>query len=263
MFSFFRHSKTGGLLGQASAERERFASYLLGRLPPEEAEAIAERLFAEEAFLAEMEDVERDLLDAYATGALSVAERPEVDTHLLTSEDQREKLRYARALCRRRGRHPVPVWKWAAAAAVVLTAGTGALWIARLQNENQRLETALAVARKRPPLSPAGAGASFLLSPVNRGGGADLVRLEGDTPLIRFSLATEDPAGTPANLRLTTAEGLPVLELGHVPAEDIGGSAYWFVWIPGGILPDGAYAISASEQDGRQITYSIRVTRQK
>ncbi len=55
MFAYFRDLKRGGHLGQTTPERERLARFLLLRLPAEEADAIAERLFQEEALMAEME----------------------------------------------------------------------------------------------------------------------------------------------------------------------------------------------------------------
>ena len=114
MFSYFRHLKRGGRLGQTTREHERLARFLLRRLPVGESDALKERLFNDNDLLAEMEEVERDLLDAYVGGRLSSSQRREVESHLMNSDSQREKLRFALALSHRQEtRKPAAFMLWA------------------------------------------------------------------------------------------------------------------------------------------------------
>src|ERR1700722_2953476 len=75
--------------------------YLLGQLPAMESEQISNRIFADEQFSKMVEDAEADVLDAYARGRLSEADRVSVEQRLLTSTAQLDKLRFAYALAKR------------------------------------------------------------------------------------------------------------------------------------------------------------------
>jgi hypothetical protein len=114
-------------------ERDLLNRYLLGYLTEEERDQVASRVFAEDEFAEALEDAERDLLDDYARGSLNKGDRAAVSLRLLTAESQREKLRFAEALIRRRkGRKGLPVLRllpWAAA--VVLMLGAGWMWLRR------------------------------------------------------------------------------------------------------------------------------------
>jgi len=167
-------------LGQTTPEHERMARFLLRKLPAGDADAMTERLFQDDGLLTEMEEVERDLLDAYSSGRLSDAERRDVDRHLMTSDTQHEKLRLAFALRgnreahRREARGTAGPLMWVAAAVVFLAVLGSAAWIARLSSDNQHLRSELATLRKdrvqakdRSQADDAPAVA-FLLMPVNR-----------------------------------------------------------------------------------------------
>lgn len=60
-----------------------FRSYILGRLPADEAAALEQRVFEDDAAFDELLDAEYDLLDAYAAGALDHDERLLVESRLL------------------------------------------------------------------------------------------------------------------------------------------------------------------------------------
>src|SRR4051812_48319246 len=102
MFPRFRHMNVEGDLGQMAPQRRQLAEYLLARLPGAETDAVTDQLFSDERLLAEMEDVERDLFDAYARGRLSKLEALSLETGAMNSEERTERLRFALALARAR-----------------------------------------------------------------------------------------------------------------------------------------------------------------
>jgi hypothetical protein len=87
-------------------ERDLALNYLLGYSPEEEREAIADRLFSDDQFADSLAEAERDLLDAYARGELSSKDRAAVNSRLLISERQLEKLHLAKALAARSTARP-------------------------------------------------------------------------------------------------------------------------------------------------------------
>ncbi len=50
----------------SSSNSNEFRDFLLDRLPPEQAEAIEERMFQDEAYFSELQDAEDDLIEEYA-----------------------------------------------------------------------------------------------------------------------------------------------------------------------------------------------------
>jgi hypothetical protein len=264
MFTYFRHLKRGGHLGQTTPERERLATFLLRRLPAVEADAITERLFQDEALLGEMEEVERDLLDAYASGRLSDSERRDVDAHLMSSGLQREKLRFAFALGHRQNaRKPATAILWAAAAVAIVSLAGSAVWIARLSMQNQRLQSELATLRKDSARAEDSPSVAFLLSPVDRSAGERPLEVGSGTTLIRLNLAMEAGAGSKAGVRVSTASGALVLEQRGIAVQDVAGAKYVSIWLPVASLPAGSYSIAVVEADGREMHYTFDLIRGK
>ena len=72
--------------------------YLMGRLTPERAEQIEQRILTDDAFHEEVEIVEEELLDRYAQGRISGEERLLFDRHFFASPLRKQKLTFARAL---------------------------------------------------------------------------------------------------------------------------------------------------------------------
>lgn len=264
MFSYFRHLKRGGRLGQTTPEHERLARFLLRRLPVGESDALKERLFNDNALLAEMEEVERDLLDAYAGGRLSSSQRREVESHLMNSDSQREKLRFALALSHRQEtRKPAAFMLWAAAAVILLSLGGGAAWIARLSMQNERLRSELATLRKESARAEVAPAVAFLLSPVDRSAGEDRLEVGSSPTLVRLNLAVEISAGSKADVRLRTASGSLIADLRSVVAQNVAGATYLSIWLPAATLPPGSYSISVLEGDGRELNYAFSLIRGK
>jgi hypothetical protein len=206
-----------------------------------------------------MEEVERDLLDAYAGDRLSGSQRREVESHLMNSDSQREKLRFALALSHRQEtRKPAAFMLWAAAAVILLSLGGGAAWIARLSMQNERLRSELATARAE--VAPA---VAFLLSPVDRSAGEDRLEVGSSPTLVRLNLAVEISAGSKADVRLRTASGSLIADLRAVVAQNVAGATYLSIWLPAATLPPGSYSISVLEGDGRELNYAFSLIRGK
>lgn len=189
-----------------SDDHALLTSYLLGRLPEPEREAIADRLFADETFAEALEDAERDLLDRYARHDLSPADRKAVADRLLVSESQREKLRFARALSARASARRL--WLapavWAGIAATLLLAA--ALWL-RPRHQD---ELPLPRARHSSPAAPAEAPIfTALLTPgATRGSDIPTVQPPAGTRTVRLNLLIEDEPHAPVYFAaLTTTSG--------------------------------------------------------
>jgi hypothetical protein len=70
----------------------------LGKLPEEQYDAIEEKLFSDESFLATIEQVEDEIIDEYLEDSLSAADKQAVEDHFLQSADRMDKLQFARLL---------------------------------------------------------------------------------------------------------------------------------------------------------------------
>lgn len=90
-----------------SMSHETLARYVLGTLPPEEAEKLDERSVTDAEFAAQLKVVEHDLADAYVRGELSADERQQWERIFLASPEGRDQLRFATALASRQIRRAV------------------------------------------------------------------------------------------------------------------------------------------------------------
>src|SRR4029077_7915420 len=88
----------GGIMTPENRDDELLRSYLLGKLPEEEADGLERRLLAEDDLFELAEAVELDLLAAADRGALARAEREEFLRKLAASPRGRERLALARSL---------------------------------------------------------------------------------------------------------------------------------------------------------------------
>ena len=73
-------------------------AYLLGGLPEAETEACDELSFTDEAFIARLQSVEDDLVDAYLQNELTGKELDQFQTYYLASPRRQEKVRFASSL---------------------------------------------------------------------------------------------------------------------------------------------------------------------
>jgi CHAT domain-containing protein/soluble cytochrome b562 len=74
--------------------------YLLGELAPDEELKVEARLIADDDYLQQMELVEDDLIDSYASGELNARERENFERHFFITPERQSKLRLSKALIR-------------------------------------------------------------------------------------------------------------------------------------------------------------------
>jgi anti-sigma factor RsiW len=216
--------------------------YLLNSLSAGERERMQARLFADDAFAELLEEAERELLDAYARGELSPDLRQQVETEILTSERQRDKLAVARALAARRkqafGRHLLLI-----AAAAVIIAGVASYWTihsyAPARSEQVRVEVQATVKQGEAARAPA-----ILLVPgALRGGNIQEVRLPADETYAAFDLVLPGAAaGEFFDAFLAPAGGPRVWSTSHVAAAHDALS----ITIPIAVLRPGVYRLTVS-----------------
>ncbi|MGH9837538.1 MAG: hypothetical protein ACREEM_02005 [Blastocatellia bacterium] len=83
---------------QKTVDREKLTAYLLGRLPVEEQDALAEQYFTDDELFDRLLEVKADLMDQYARGQLPAADRPQLESYLDKQPDGWRELAVARAL---------------------------------------------------------------------------------------------------------------------------------------------------------------------
>jgi hypothetical protein len=104
-------------------EEGRMVDYLLGRLPEEERQQIAEQLLANDEHYWAILATEEALIDRYAAGELDDGEARLVEARLLNNAQGREKLRTARAFeFRRHQAESRSRRRWLAVAAILVAA---------------------------------------------------------------------------------------------------------------------------------------------
>jgi len=147
---------------------ELLRSYLLGKLPDEDADRLERRLLAEDDLFDLAEAVEFDLLAAVDRGALTAGEREQILRRLAGSPGGRERLALARSLNalaaekagngnvkpfrRRAPAFPPPMIRWIAlAASLVVLAGLS--WFALL-NGSQASKTERKITATSPAPTP-------------------------------------------------------------------------------------------------------------
>lgn len=252
-------------------EREVLARYLLGRMTVAERDAIAERFLAEDALADALEDLERDLLDAYAQHRLSPDDREAVERLLLNSSSQRRKLQFSQALARHLGGVAKPGVSWhrigLAAMFLITLGGLAAAVHYFAANRELRERLAAVHAQAANPLPERGRAiaptiAAFLLSPAQRSGESESkIVVSPGTNLVRLDFELPD-SGTPPSysIRLNTASGDLLLEQTNVPVQRESGAVYLSVLLLAQALPPGRYAatISARGSTAPAASYDFR-----
>lgn len=147
---------------------ELLRSYLLGKLPEEDADTLEQRLLAEDDLFNLAEAVEMDLLASFDRGAFTPEEKEEVLRRLAATPRGRERLAFARSLnalatenagrsnvkpfVRRASTFPPPAIHWMAlAASLIMLAGLG--WFA-WQHRKQAPKTIAEVGTSTPAPTP-------------------------------------------------------------------------------------------------------------
>lgn len=84
-------------MNEASYNDQALKAYLLGTLPPVEAEHFDELSVTDGEFFAALNAAERDLIDAYVNDELAGPARERFEAHFLATPRHREKLKFARS----------------------------------------------------------------------------------------------------------------------------------------------------------------------
>ncbi len=267
-------------------EDGRLTAYLLGRLSPEEEDAIeGEYLAAPEAFerLAAAED---ELIDAYVAGDLADDDARRFEERFLSTPARRERVAFARALRSHASSEPAerpaargPSWLLPVAAALPVAVAAGWLLLSvrdlRTQIVRQREQQAVSdresatqrdrIASLEGELARAGSGPgvpTWRLEPGYERDAAPPLRVAvpPGAVAVRLRLALESDAGAgPFTARVETAEGLVVAELHALRA---GADRTVDAVVPAASLAPATYVVIL--QAGRPLdtvdTYQLRVT---
>ena len=240
--------------------RDPIGRFLLGAASEEERQQVEARLFADDEFLAELQDREDALVDDYAQGRLAEeGDRTAFERRFLASPQGRARVAFARAAARL-APPAAPARTWApdwlpAAAAVVFAIAASVLGLraarlgdeladersrasAREQDLTRRLDAAL-----KPTPQASSAPAFVLQAQGTRGGGG--IREMKARGAVTVVLAVPLPAGaryTSYQVVLRTPEGALVWEDAGLQPED----PNLRVTVPGTALPPGDYILTLS-----------------
>jgi len=254
-----------------SSNPGEFRDFLLDRLSPEQAEAIEERMFQDEAFFADLQDAEDDLIEEYVTDALDSAEAKIFAARIERDPDLRERVALRRALIRTLQRIPAEVARteppratpvrrrmWSRFLVPGFALATVILFFVAYTAEHGNGVPSQATGTAKTASGPAGTqqeataqatAVLFLPAHGTRGGvqqpsvlhigSAALVRLELETPSeessTRWNVQIRDANGT-----VFSADGLGPRQAGVV--------SYVVAEVRASLLPPQAYQISLSPQ---------------
>lgn len=265
-----------------TAELSREMQYLLGKLPEQDAEALAAELFANDETFTALEVAESALVAAYLDDQLARDDRRRCEALLQGSRHLQECVeleRDLRALSRRRPRRSVARWlPWAAAVVFGLSAGGLALQASR---EASRVRTA-ADARERELLERVAgqderlrlleqrlaehatpAVETWPLTSAGERAGAGAGAFTATGGWVRLRLAHDAPEGASYHARLSVPEGREVLAVTGLAPVTESGRAFVDVMVPGRQLPRGTYVVSltrtgAGPQEPELYSFSVR-----
>jgi hypothetical protein len=132
-------------VGERDTDRELIARFLLGTAGEDERQQAEQKLFADDDFLAELQDREDALIDDYAHGRLADAMRGAFERRFLGSPQGRARVAFARAAARLQPREARTARPWTlrwlpAAAAVAFAITTVALGVRTLPAALHRRE---------------------------------------------------------------------------------------------------------------------------
>lgn len=237
--------------------RDPIGRFLLGAASEEERQQVEARLFADDEFLAELQDREDALVDDYAQGRLAEGDRAAFERRFLASPQGRARVAFARAAARLAppaapARTWAPAWLPAAAAVVfAIAAGVLGLRAVRLGDELAD-ERSRASAREQDltrrldalkPTPQASSPPAFVLQAQGTRSAGEIreMKARGSGTVV---LAVPLPAAryTSYQAVLRTPEGALVWEDAGLQPED----PNLRVTVPGTALPPGDYILTLS-----------------
>ena len=259
-----------------SEQEEPLVRFLLGTLPPAEAEAIEDRLFDDPELLDEVAAAGDDLIHAYLTASLSDEDKQRFESHFLASPIRRRRFEFIRGLiAATRETTPAPAARWvtwAAAAALVLAlGGLGALlW------PTHPVEVPIAHEVEPPPTPPTPAPTATAARPSVT---AQVVRvpaamtrpidvvLSKETRTLRLEVALAEDRYPGYDVDLRDASGTRVWEARSRVASGPRGSLV--LEVPARLLAGARYVLHVAGERMRDdsgeapwaIQYRLRITR--
>jgi len=287
----------GGDEGSRLELDSQLRRYLIGELSPGEMEPLEERLMTDDELQSRLALLEDELIDDYASRTLSPAEHKRMEASFFSSEQRREKLRFARAAQRFAQAKPeqrlmpvksMPIWHLASqpsyrpvtlafAALLVVAFALSGWWWFTLHRVNEELAStsqALIHERGRTAQLTKQAGgevkqtllAVHLLPGLSRGGGA-LTRVAPAQPTevieLRLWLGSADYGKYSASLQ--TVEGTQIATNDPLVVS-VTSEGRWAIFrIPAQLLPPGDYRMRLSatklQQKPEELqSYYFRVT---
>jgi len=251
-------------------DRRELREFLLGGLAPADAEALEERMFAEDALYQELEEERSILIEEYVAKSLTAQDAARFERQIRESPELAREiagLRDLKVLLQRRSRsrtagfaaatlawRPLPA---ALAGCVLLLA----VALCVQWRENRRLSTEVARVTHAPPVAPktiappgiAKDAVLFLAAGVVRGPrdiarvqiapGTGLLELQIEVPAAGGASEGATEAGSAAWSVAVSRNGQPILRSDSVVARSSGSIRYLPVYIPRESLPDGDYAV--------------------
>jgi hypothetical protein len=266
-------------------EDGRLTAYLLGRLSPEEEEAVETEYLGSTDAYDRLQVAEDDLIDAYVGGHLPAEDVRRFEEHFLVSPARRERVAFAQALrqrvmqkAERPASRPASLLLPVAAALPLAVAGWLFLSVRELRTEVTRQREQYAarereaatdrarIASLEQELAAGRVSAGIVTLDLAPGferdeGAPDRLTIPPGADSVRLRLSLSPGAGRgPFVARVETAEGRVVAELHQLRARD-GNGPKVDVLVPASALAAGTYVLIL--QGGRPLevvdTYHLRV----
>ena len=223
--------------------------YLLGRLSPDDATRFEDELLTDEAAYERLGPVEDDLIDEYASGRMSEADRRDFERSPLA---RRERVVFARALSTRARTSnvvvPFPRSRIALAAAAMLVVAVGATMFLLSRREDPMPTTAPRIAKQaEPPVVPLRVLAVTLATGRTRGGETErevtAITPDVATLQLRVRVHAEDIYDA---YSVALRRGGTEVWRGQARAESSRGERIVIADVPASSLPAGTYEVRVS-----------------
>jgi hypothetical protein len=223
-------------------------------MPEEQRVALEDRWMEDPDLHQQLRGVEAELLDAYVRGRVSASERTSIESFLLTSDSQRRKLEFARALQTAvlTPRPSARPWSMLAAVAASLVLGAGIWWMG-WQNLALRRELS---SRSVETRASSGGLSSALLRPDTTRGASEpkLIQTPSGTEIIRLELELDTGDENQSYAAELSSGGNRVWAEEPIRSAPRGSRFIVPVWIPTRELKPGQYQIKLSVA-GKAIDY--------
>ncbi len=235
-------------------DRNQIRKYLLGVPELVDNEELEMRLLSDGDFLRKFSLIKDELMDDYASGALSEDETKRFEEHFLSTPRRVLHVEVIKDLTKRAAQPVVPVtnlsryWPIAAALTVVMLGGL-LVWIIT-RPKQQQLTAALEKLNDPQTVLSSQAVASITLKQVYVRGSEDRRVSAGDNKTI-ILLQLEIIGDTHESFKaaLQTGEGVELGAVGHLKPDTEGGVRVVKVKLPADQLPSGSYQIKLEGAD--------------